>query len=132
MAMLEEISKYLQDTGHGTVGTTIFMDILPESPDTVITLISLPGSEPLDHMGDPLPAAENLRLQVQVRSPSHVTAETISRSIYADLLRATGKTLTSATYYRIAATQSPFLSERDTDRRWIFVCSYNLLRKYQT
>lgn len=67
--MLTEISAYLATQDIGTVGTDIFLGLLPDQPDNCIALFEYAGSPPDLHWNGEYPG-----LQVRVRGTSYAAA----------------------------------------------------------
>ena len=63
--MLEDAADHLEDNGLGTVGTDIFLSVLPQSPDVCTALFEYAGSAPKETMGTMLARP---RLQVVCRA----------------------------------------------------------------
>lgn len=134
MAMLEELALALTTptapvtTSHGVLASTLFMGILPDTPDICVALLEIPGGPPEETM-QPLPVAENQTLQVLVRNPSYAAGLAAARLIWLDLQRLVEVDLTGTRYHAVRAGQSPFLLERDASRRNLFSCTYTVSRK---
>ena len=69
--MLREIGAYLATKGIGTVGTDIFLGLMPDQPDNCIALFEYAGSPPDLHWNGEYPG-----LQVRVRNKSYAAART--------------------------------------------------------
>lgn len=123
MPMLEEVGTYLAAAprSRGVVGTTLFYGLMPDSPDTLITLHNMPGRPPEETFAV-LPSDEHLTLQILTRAPTYAAAETLARDIWLDMLA-------HPTFTHVQAQQSPFLLERDESRRVVFACSYSVMRR---
>ena len=67
--MLTEIGAYLATQNIGTVGTDIFLGLMPDQPDNCIALFEYAGSPPDLHWEGEYP-----RLQVRVRDKSYAAA----------------------------------------------------------
>ena len=67
--MLKEIGTYLQAQGIGTLGTNIFLGLMPDEPDNCIALFEYAGSPPDLHWNGEYPG-----LQVRVRGTSYAAA----------------------------------------------------------
>ncbi len=64
--MLSEIGAYLATKSIGTVGTDIFLGLMPDQPDNCIALFEYAGSPPDLHWAGEYPG-----LQVRVRNKSY-------------------------------------------------------------
>ena len=69
--MLTEISAYLATQNVGTVGTDIFLGLMPDQPDNCVALFEYAGSPPDLHWNGEYPG-----LQVRVRNTSYAAART--------------------------------------------------------
>ena len=69
--MLKEIGTYLATQNVGTVGTDIFLGLMPDQPDNCIALFEYAGSPPDLHWNGEYPG-----LQVRVRNKSYAAART--------------------------------------------------------
>ena len=67
--MLKEIGTYLQSQGIGTLGTNLFLGLMPDEPDNCIALFEYAGSPPDLHWNGEYPG-----LQVRVRGTSYEAA----------------------------------------------------------
>lgn len=67
--MLTEIGAYLATKSVGTVGTDIFLGLMPDQPDNCIALFEYAGSPPDLHWNGEYPG-----LQVRVRNTSYAAA----------------------------------------------------------
>jgi hypothetical protein len=67
--MLSDIGNYLQAQGIGTLGTNIFLGLMPDQPDNCIALFEYAGSPPDLHWNGEYPG-----LQVRVRNKSYEAA----------------------------------------------------------
>ena len=78
--MLREIGAYLATKSIGTVGTDIFLGLMPDQPDNCIALFEYAGSPPDLHWNGEYPG-----LQVRVRDKSYAAARTKIGEIMAEL-----------------------------------------------
>jgi hypothetical protein len=134
MSMLSEVSAYLASNSVGVVGTSIFLDYLPDAPDTVVALFAYPGAGPTSMMGGASGAAvvRNPRLQVLTRGTPDgagtVAARAAIDSIYALLEQVVNTTLSSVRYLSIEAVDEPALLERDDTQRPVYVCNFEVMK----
>lgn len=68
MTVLESVGDYLQAQGQGTLGTNLFLAILPESPDVCVCVYETPGLAPHLTMGTAATAVDQPGLQVITRA----------------------------------------------------------------
>lgn len=78
--VIESVAAYLEDQGHGTVGTTIFKYRMPPSPDNCILISPAGGAEGLRYIELDYPD-----VQVRVRNTHPASGYTILKSIYTTL-----------------------------------------------
>jgi hypothetical protein len=121
----DELGAYLATLGHGTMGTTIFVDGLPSSPDACVALIEYPGVAP----NFTLPATagvqtEHPRVQVLCRNTTHTLARGKAEDIYRALAKVVNQTLGSTRFLIVAPLQSPGVPVRDGNNRIVF--SFNV------
>lgn len=86
----EDLMYYLETKGIGTVGTTLFWDFEPDSPDNIITV--------LDEEGPTIPEADSLQVdifgvQIIVRNDNKSTAKEISKAIHKMIVGFGGESL---------------------------------------
>lgn len=98
-------------------GTNLFFDRMPDSPDEVLVVMSVPGLAPVRTFGDD-PAYERPRVQVYARGPAR------DRDRVSDLIEAaaaavtsTDITVTEGHVLRCESTTSPHIVDYDTQDR---------------
>lgn len=127
--LLDAIGAHLQANAIGTVGTSIFLSQLPDSPDFAIGLFEYPGLPTTKAFGTTV-LIENARLQVMVRSSrpgvanAYVTARNKAEAIYVLLDGAGKQTLSGKTYYYIEALAPPAGQGTDDNLRNLITCNY--------
>jgi hypothetical protein len=65
--ILEAIGDYLQAQGQGTLGTNLFLGMMPETPDACVCVYESSGLAPMETMGTAAFAVEQPGLQVIAR-----------------------------------------------------------------
>lgn len=65
--ILEAIGDYLQAQSQGTLGSTLFLAMMPETPDACVCVYESPGLAPMETMGSAAFAVEQPGLQVICR-----------------------------------------------------------------
>ncbi len=142
-----DIATRLDTLDHGTVGTDIFVESLPDTelsgghaPDSAVGVFSLPQGDPtLEGMGDVV-AFERWMVQVQVRENDVQTAETKAYAIFYDLPTSGSEiTINSTGYNRIWRISSPRrllgrdasdqLADEDSQGRVKFVIEFGVQRR---
>lgn len=127
---VQEISKFIADSGHGVEGTTIFKGILPAEPDFAIQVLDTPGDDPLFQMGADIQGViEQPRFQILVRSADPLQARVVAAGIWQDLAAVTNQVVNGTYYLRIEPRQSPFMIENDDSERTRIVCNYQAIRE---
>lgn len=67
MSILEAVGDYLQTQGQGTLGTNLFLAMMPETPDACVCVYETSGLAPMMTMGSAAFAVDQPGLQVIVR-----------------------------------------------------------------
>lgn len=96
--LLNDIARYLQDSGVGTVGTDIFKSYLPDSPKSCVAVIDTGGPEQDADINHDL-----CTFQVIVRNTSYTTGDTKIQLIKDSLHRVQNRTIGTGFYYYILA-----------------------------
>lgn len=68
MTVLEAVGDYLQAQGQGTLGTNLFLAVMPESPDACVCVFETAGFAPQFTMGSAAMAVDQPGLQVICRA----------------------------------------------------------------
>ena len=107
------------------------MGSMPDAPDVVAVLYPAPGLPPTEIHNRAGVAQEQPGLQVVVRSSPNGWADAEARAyaIYR-LLQVSNATLGSGFYQRLMPMGSPFLRERDANRRAVIACNYLARHEY--
>lgn len=140
MGMIEEVGSYLvASTGIGTLGTDVFLNVLPESAGVTVALIEGEGQAPGYTMSPARPAFTFPTVEVLVRStvgPTGIADPTNARTriqrVYNRLQAVTNQTLGSSTYLSIMPNGEPYLADRDQQGRVVFACSFTVTRRGTT
>ena len=122
--MLSEIGAYLATQNVGTVGTDIFLGLLPDQPDNCTALFEYAGSPPDLHWNGEYPG-----LQVRVRSTSYSGGRAKIGEIV-DLLHGLHEQELSGTrYLLIKARGSPEVLKRDGSNRIEFLVNFEIIKE---
>ena len=122
--MLSEIGAYLATKNVGTVGTDIFLGLLPDQPDNCTALFEYAGSPPDLHWNGEYPG-----LQVRVRNKSYAAARTKIGEIM-KLLHGLHETQLSGTrYLLIKARGSPEVLKRDASNRIEWFVNFEVMKE---
>ena len=119
MSVLFNLAKFLEAATVGTVGTSIFIGHLPESPNACVAIYDA-GGTPRPH-GAEQPWAEHV-FDFRVRAASYSAAETLALKVYAALDHKQNVLMNNLTTVHWIAPESTFaLLEYDQQRRAIFI-----------
>lgn len=130
--MIEDVAGFI-DSGSTalTAGTNLFMNFLPDTPNTAVAVYETGGAPPEFVFGSTTPAWRNPRVQVVSRSTSSQTARTRIETVYRRLAGVSNTTLQGASgpnYLSITPVQDPFLLGRDEQARVTFACNFAVSR----
>lgn len=130
MALLDDMGTYVAANTSLTLGTDLYLSLLPDTPDNVVGLFENTGVVPISAMGSAnLPKIERPELQFIVRNTSYATGRTLANELWELLTSVSNATIESTLYHRIEATSSPFVFERDNSRRVLFSCNFNVMKE---
>jgi len=65
--ILESVGDYLAAQGQGTLGTSLFLAVMPETPDALVAVYESSGLSPMETMGASAFAIDQPEIQVIVR-----------------------------------------------------------------
>ena len=122
--MLTEIGAYLATQDIGTVGTDIFLGLMPDQPDNCIALFEYAGSPPDLHWNGEYPG-----LQVRVRNKSYAAARAKIGEIAKELHGLHEQTLSGTRYLLIKARGSPEILKRDASNRIELVLNFEIIKE---
>ena len=122
--MLSEIGAYLATKSIGTVGTDIFLGLMPDQPDNCIALFEYAGSPPDLHWNGEYPG-----LQVRVRNKSYAQGRAKIGEIMTLLHGLHETTLSSTRYLLIKARGSPEVLKRDASNRVEFFVNFEIIKE---
>lgn len=115
--LTRDVATYLIAQGQAVaVGTDIFLDSRPDSPDNLVSVF--------EYAGEPSTIQDDLsrRIQVLVRNKSYATARAKAWAIHAALDKPDTRTLTmNSRRAWVRALQQPFKLETDAANRVVFV-----------
>lgn len=126
---LEDLGSYMASNGRGTLGTDLFLNMMPDSPDSVTSITEYLSGQPLDTMGAHAPLVELPMIQVLVRRgpTEYLTARTEADLVY-NLLVMILDTTIGSNRYTVTPTNTPTLTGRDEQKRPIVTCNYAVRR----
>lgn len=122
--MLDAVGSYLQAQSIGTVGTDIFLGLIPDQPDNCIALFEYAGSPPDLHWNGEYPG-----LQVRVRNKSYAAARSKIGEAMQKLHGLHEQTLSGTRYLLIKARGSPEILKRDTNNRVELVLNLEIIKE---
>ena len=122
--MLREIGEYLATKSVGTVGTDIFLGLMPDQPDNCIALFEYAGSPPDLHWNGEYPG-----LQVRVRNKSYAAARTKIGEAMTALHGLHEQTLSGTRYLLIKARGSPEVLKRDNNNRVELFVNFEIIKE---
>lgn len=122
--MLSEIGAYLATKSIGTVGTDIFLGLMPDQPDNCVALYEYAGSPPDLHWNGEYPG-----LQVRVRNKSYAAARTKIGEVMEKLHGLHEQTLSDTRYLLIKARGSPEVLKRDNNNRVELFVNFEIIKE---
>ena len=130
MALLDDMGvKVAAISSDYTLGTNLFLSLLPETPDVATVLIENGGTTGQYTLGgDGLPQWENQSLQFIHRNTVYSTGRTAADLIYRTLTAISNETINSNSYLRVEALGVPEVFQRDDSRRVLFTCNFDVMR----
>jgi len=122
--VLGAIGEYLEGKDVGTIGVDIFLGLMPDQPDSCVTLFEYAGSPPDLHWPGEYPG-----LQVRVRSVSYPAGRAKIGEVV-DLLHGLyEKELGGTRYLLIKARGSPEVLKRDSSNRIEFFVNFEIIKE---
>lgn len=129
MGLIEEVGTFLDSQStRFALGTNLYLNYLPDEPNTAAAIFETPGGAPNYVFEGDLPAWENARVQVVCRSTSSTRARANMQDAWVQLQEVANETLSSRSWMRISAAQSPFLLRRDERGRPVFAANFDCVR----
>jgi len=122
--VLREIGAYLATKSIGTVGTDIFLGLMPDQPDNCIALFEYAGSPPDLHWAGEYPG-----LQVRVRNKSYAAGRAKIEEVVKELHGAHELTLNGTRYLLIKARGSPEVLKRDNNNRVELFVNFEIIKE---
>jgi hypothetical protein len=117
--ILEAVGDYLVTGGHGTLGTTLFLGVMPESPDVLVAVYETSGSSPQFTMGSAATAIDAPSLQVICRGSvgDYPTARDKAVTLRTYLGSLANVTISGINIMRVAPEGSVLPMGEDENRR---------------
>ena len=131
MGLIEELGTFLDgESTRFTLGTNLFLNTpIPDEPNAAASIVEYPGSAPDYVFANDLPSFENARVAVTCRSTSSATARTNIHTAWVALQRVTNETLSSKSWLRCSAVQSPFFLKKDEQGRPVYQANFSCQRR---
>ena len=106
MTVLEATAAAIVAAGQGTLGTDLFLQFMPDTPDLCVGVYEYQGRPPVETMGARLPVVEMPRVQVIVRGAvdDYPTARDRAVGIRAALAVISDQTFAGVVLMRLAAS----------------------------
>lgn len=124
MSVGMDVVTKLQALSLGTYGTDLFLDEMPENDPHICTAVFESGGQPPDlGFGVPGIQYEHPTIAVWFRGVERDSAgpQARARTAYLELPKVQGTTLNGTLYHTLVPMQPPFLLERDSQGRCIYV-----------
>lgn len=121
----EALAQYLEDEGHGTLGTDLWVDWWQDSPDVALSVHEQAGA--LDYQFSGLPGMTRVRIQLlgrhqPRRSRDALLLITPAYKALADQTELVSDGLTMT----VMADTAPFLLERDASERTVYAVNFDV------
>lgn len=113
--LAKDIAEYLEDQSVGTVGSDIFIGIMPDTTSNCIAIFEYAGNPP-ENVGH----IENPRLTIRVRNATYANGQAKARDVLYKLHTLSNTTIESHSYLYIRAVGSINALGRDAENRVIF------------
>lgn len=128
MATTTDLASYLQTHSIGTVGTDIFIETMPASPDDCVSIFQYEGRPP-----DLVWNGEYPGVQVRVRgAPSHHDeAFAKAHNILKHLHLLVNQTINSHVYHLVEANGSVWSAGRDVKGRWLYTINFSVVKEME-
>lgn len=119
MATLDELGAFVASACSLTLGTTVFLGMMPSAPDACIALYEYPGLGPDFVFGQSAVSLESPRVQVLVRGAKsdYEAPRAVAETAYRACAAAGAQLISGTRYLRIAPLQSPFRLGTDDNGR---------------
>lgn len=126
MSLGTEIVAKLVALGLGVSGTSLFIGLMPDTPNVCGTVYEYPGLEPVMGFGSPGIDFETPAIQVVFRGEprDYATPRANAESAYRGLAAVEATTLSGTFYHTITPRQAPFLMRRDENERVYIACNF--------
>ena len=129
-SILVDLGGYIDTNFAGlTLGTNLFYGMMPEAPDNCVALFENGGVSPVFTQGSTKTIKiERPQFQFLVRNTSYETGTALANSIYVFLTQVVNQSINGTQYLRVVAMSNPSVIERDSNKRVIFTCNFDIQR----
>jgi hypothetical protein len=131
VALLDEVGTYVSANVSGlTLGTNLFLSMLPDSPAICAALYSVTSDVPYFTMNGSTsePVLENPRVQLYLRHSSYATGEALMYTIWKQMTEVSDDTLSGVSYLRLQALGSPQFLERDDNFNVLWTTNFQAMK----
>ena len=125
--MAKDIAEYLEDATIGTVGSSIFVGMMPDTANNVIAVYEYGGNPP-EVVGD----IENPRLTIRVRNSTYANGLAKARDVLNALHTVNNTTIEGHSYLYIRAVGSVNSLGRDAKDRYTFSLDFIVSKLMET
>lgn len=130
MALLDEIGALLVANGLGTLGTDLFLSLLPANVASASVVITETGGSAPEYVHESLEASvERPSFQVVVRDTGYANARSKANDIWKLLSKQRNTLLSGVKYLSIRPVQSPFPLGPDENERIQIITNYAVVRE---
>ena len=125
MAISEAVADKIASDGHGTVGTNLFIGLMPDAPDACSTVYEGVGPGLIEHFGGGV-ALDLVSVQVTIRGArdDYPTARNLALSIRNDLADITEETVSEVRILRMKPEGYINSIGRDPEDRPLFTINF--------
>ena len=129
MPLIEELGTFLDsESTRFALGSSLYLNWLPPEPRTAASLTETGGLPPVHTFGGDLPKYERQRVQLICRSSSSTKARANMNDAWFQLQEVANETLSSRTWLRVSAVQSPFSLGQDDQGNTLFAANFDCVR----
>jgi len=126
VTILEAVGTLLASSGHGTLGTNLFLGAMPSTPDTMVCVYESPGYAPDMTLGAAATAIDRPGLQVTCRAPGYVAARDKAVAIRTLLGALANTTLSGVSVLRVAPSGSVTPIGEDENGRHVVTVNFDV------
>ena len=119
---VQDLVAFLATQGHGTAATDLYQDVMPDSPDACVAVLSTPGGPSDGQFGTDALKYERPRASIWIRAAREdvAAARTKAFAVYKDIGKIQAETVNGTFYNMLVVLQAPFHLKDDDQARPIF------------